>query len=824
VVSYIRADSVEIVDDDDMREAYQHGYFGKGTVSRRVPNKAMVVPPELLSTWMHTAATTRSLRKVMGSDERYYDPAGVAAAAAARSGASREAAAAAAAAATASSSSSSSSSTTASAAHAAAAEAALAEGRIYADDLTVLADEFEAAILSIPLPNAYECAAAATSHGHDPLSFEDARRVAHYVSCPPPRLRHVKTVKKEGAEDGAAGAARGGAEGEGSVPAASAPAPAPSPAPAPVPTSAAPQRPATAIRFEHMVFETSILEPEAAVYLLARAPGRFAVLATPEWEHETPGAAPGSGASGGPLTLQQVWSYFCARLRNFPARAAVYASCRDRGYVVRDGHAFGADFVLYPHGPGMGHALACVVVMPLKVRRGQQPGPGRQGGGGGGGGAGPSSSSSSTSPSAPSPVLAPSPGAVMSCWLQAHGHGRVIQAVRKAFVLAYTAVDVDADAAASFAAYESLLVSGGGGGAGTTIPFEPDLYPEPVAAVLRDPMRVFAVDAEPGVVQPVATSSGESAMAVDGDPSSSSSSAAPASAPAVPAPPRIVVKLQAITRWVATKEHKVKNDALMAHVAALEAMQEAYAVQRSAEEEGDEEEEEVVDGGEDGGPALEGAADGSAKAPKQLPKPATKQHRQMQMRAALAAVQQKQMEEEEGRRGDAGGPAAGDQAGAARAGGGPRRPKVEVTAMVLAAHLSDAEAVRAAAELIARELAAALLEGGGGQKAQAVAGATAAGPRGLDPLPLEPEAGASLSSSAGDAMAVVEGEGGEGATVHRPPPPCDLHVELCARAAASLHAAVADGMTARKAAPAPKASWYVERGAWAKGGKGGGGR
>jgi len=36
-----------------------------------------------------------------------------------------------------------------------------------------------------------------------------------------------------------------------------------------------------------------------------------------------------------PLTIEQLWTHFCARIRNFPARYAVYAHCRDRCVTSR---------------------------------------------------------------------------------------------------------------------------------------------------------------------------------------------------------------------------------------------------------------------------------------------------------------------------------------------------------------------------------------------------------------------------------------------------------------------------------------------------------
>ena len=47
--AYLRDDAVEVVEDQDMRELYEHGFYGKGTVSRRQPNRAMLLPAELMT-------------------------------------------------------------------------------------------------------------------------------------------------------------------------------------------------------------------------------------------------------------------------------------------------------------------------------------------------------------------------------------------------------------------------------------------------------------------------------------------------------------------------------------------------------------------------------------------------------------------------------------------------------------------------------------------------------------------------------------------------------------------------------------------------------
>lgn len=44
----------------------------------------------------------------------------------------------------------------------------------------------------------------------------------------------------------------------------------------------------------------------------------------------------------------------------------VYKDLRDKGYVVRPGIKFGADFTVYEYGPGIDHAPFLVEVLPMK--------------------------------------------------------------------------------------------------------------------------------------------------------------------------------------------------------------------------------------------------------------------------------------------------------------------------------------------------------------------------------------------------------------------------------------------------------------------------
>ncbi len=48
---------------------------------------------------------------------------------------------------------------------------------------------------------------------------------------------------------------------------------------------------------------------------------------------------------------------------DFESKYAIYEDLRDKGYVVRPGLKFGADFGVYKHGPGKDHSLFLVQVM-----------------------------------------------------------------------------------------------------------------------------------------------------------------------------------------------------------------------------------------------------------------------------------------------------------------------------------------------------------------------------------------------------------------------------------------------------------------------------
>lgn len=62
------------------------------------------------------------------------------------------------------------------------------------------------------------------------------------------------------------------------------------------------------------------------------------------------------------LELLKLWQRFCGLHDNFPARYAAYHHFRSKGWVVRSGAKFAADYLLYKDGPPFYHATFSVIV------------------------------------------------------------------------------------------------------------------------------------------------------------------------------------------------------------------------------------------------------------------------------------------------------------------------------------------------------------------------------------------------------------------------------------------------------------------------------
>ena len=65
-----------------------------------------------------------------------------------------------------------------------------------------------------------------------------------------------------------------------------------------------------------------------------------------------------------PLSLEEFIKIANKFYDRFNEKYIVYKDLRERGYVVRPGSQFGADFAVYEHGPGIDHSPFLVHVLP----------------------------------------------------------------------------------------------------------------------------------------------------------------------------------------------------------------------------------------------------------------------------------------------------------------------------------------------------------------------------------------------------------------------------------------------------------------------------
>ena len=70
------------------------------------------------------------------------------------------------------------------------------------------------------------------------------------------------------------------------------------------------------------------------------------------------------GASGRELGVDELRDYARRVIARFELLYRVYRDLRERGYVVRSGLKYGADFAVYERGPGLEHAPYLVHVEP----------------------------------------------------------------------------------------------------------------------------------------------------------------------------------------------------------------------------------------------------------------------------------------------------------------------------------------------------------------------------------------------------------------------------------------------------------------------------
>ena len=64
-----------------------------------------------------------------------------------------------------------------------------------------------------------------------------------------------------------------------------------------------------------------------------------------------------------PLTEKELITIAEEQHKNFSRKYLVYEDLRKRGFVIRPGLKFGADFAIYRHGPGIDHSLFIVEVV-----------------------------------------------------------------------------------------------------------------------------------------------------------------------------------------------------------------------------------------------------------------------------------------------------------------------------------------------------------------------------------------------------------------------------------------------------------------------------
>ncbi|MCS7111946.1 MAG: tRNA-intron lyase [Ignisphaera sp.] len=65
---------------------------------------------------------------------------------------------------------------------------------------------------------------------------------------------------------------------------------------------------------------------------------------------------------GGDVKCSELEDYANKMVNNFSLKYRVYRDLRDKGYIVRSGMKFGADFTVYELGPGLEHAPYVVTV------------------------------------------------------------------------------------------------------------------------------------------------------------------------------------------------------------------------------------------------------------------------------------------------------------------------------------------------------------------------------------------------------------------------------------------------------------------------------
>lgn len=69
-----------------------------------------------------------------------------------------------------------------------------------------------------------------------------------------------------------------------------------------------------------------------------------------------------------PISLEKLKIKASELYENFSDKLVIYRDLKRRGYIVRPGLKFGADFAVYEHGPGIDHSPFLVHVIPGSVK------------------------------------------------------------------------------------------------------------------------------------------------------------------------------------------------------------------------------------------------------------------------------------------------------------------------------------------------------------------------------------------------------------------------------------------------------------------------
>ncbi|ARM75784.1 tRNA-intron lyase [Acidianus manzaensis] len=68
------------------------------------------------------------------------------------------------------------------------------------------------------------------------------------------------------------------------------------------------------------------------------------------------------------LSLQEFFEYAKNKINRFEILYLIYNDLRDKGFIVRSGIKFGADFAVYTLGPGIEHAPYVVIALDAKTK------------------------------------------------------------------------------------------------------------------------------------------------------------------------------------------------------------------------------------------------------------------------------------------------------------------------------------------------------------------------------------------------------------------------------------------------------------------------